>query len=188
MTIATNILRSEHCEMECILNALSRVVDKSARDGKEPDFECLWLLLDWIESFPDTFHHPKEEDFLFPILAERNPEAGDLIDDLREEHVKGIAMMDDLRRNLEAYRRDLAAGPRFWEVAKAYVAMERRHIRTEEQWLLPLALRSLADADWVSANRAFLDNVNPLLGRERRLKFDEFFVRILHRVSDNLAA
>ena len=104
MTIANNIIRSEHCEMDCVLTGFSRLARDLETKLHRVDRDLLWLLLDWIEAFPPTFHHPKEEQYLFPAVIARCPEAVGLVEQLIEEHGQGIELMIELRQPCSRFK------------------------------------------------------------------------------------
>ena len=67
MTLAYRIIRSEHYEIDLVMRCLHNLSTALHRETWEPDFDLLHLILDYAESFPATFHHPKEEEYLFKI-------------------------------------------------------------------------------------------------------------------------
>lgn len=187
MSIASNIIRSEHCEMECVLAGLARVARELLFNTYKPDSGLLWSLLDWVEAFPDTFHHPKEEDLLFPAVISRCPAAVSLVDRLIEEHARGVELMAQLRRSLETDGGGEMDRQAFFDAAMAYVKLERDHIRMEDQSLLPLAARHLTEEDWARIASGFTRNANPLLTAQRRTQFNDLFVQILRSLSREFA-
>ena len=187
MSIASNIIRSEHCEMECVLAGLERVARELRFNSHKPESGVLWSLLDWVEAFPDTFHHPKEEELLFPAVISRCPAAISLVDRLIDEHARGVELMTELRRSLEIGGGDSMDVGAFFEAAIAYVKLERDHIRMEDQGLLPLAARHLTKEDWARIESGFTRNANPLLTARRRGQFNDLFVQILQSLSREFA-
>lgn len=183
MPLAHRIIRSEHFELNLVLACLQQLVQEA---GRQPDFEVLYLILDYIEGFPETFHHPKEEAHLFAAVRRRKPDAGPLIDRLCDEHAQGVELMTELREALNAYAGDPAAAGRFHEAAMRYVALERAHMRCEEQEILPLALEVLTREDWQEIAAAFLSNQHPLLNPKRQRQFDKLFGTILRLVPGGL--
>ena len=157
---------------------------EALREGsRKPDFEILDAILNYLEGFPDTYHHPKEEEFLFKALRQRRPAAAPVLDKLHEEHAEGVTLAAELRAALEAYRRDLSTSQRFSSAAEAYVDFERNHMVHEEQEILPLAQGALNDEDWEEINAAFALNHDPMgeqmFGVAREKKFDALLATIL---------
>jgi hemerythrin-like domain-containing protein len=187
MTQAYRIIRSEHFELGLVLTCLQHLVDALEEDDWKPDFDLLFLILDYIESFPETFHHPKEETYLFTAIRRRRPEAGRTLDQLCDEHATGVALMTDLRTALTAFMTDPTAREHFRATATSYVAAERRHIEREEQMILPIALEVLSEDDWREIDAAFAQNEHPLLNPARRAQFDRLFGLILKLVPGDIA-
>ena len=183
MPLAYRVIRSEHFELNLVLACLQQLTQDESR---QPDFDILYLILDYIEGFPETFHHPKEEAYLFEAVRRRKPEAGPLIDRLCDEHAQGVELMTELRESLAAYVNDPGAGGRFNEAAMRYVALERAHMQCEEQEILPLALEVLTKEDWQEIAAAFLSNQHPLLNPTRQRQFDKLFGMILRVVPGGL--
>ena len=51
-----------------------------------PNFELLGAMIYYIDAFPERFHHPKEDEYLFRLLRVRHPDAAPLLDRLNIEH------------------------------------------------------------------------------------------------------
>ncbi len=183
MTQALDTIRCEHESLAKVLMCLRHLAEALQEGSRKPDFEILFAILDYLEGFPDTYHHPKEEEFLFKALRQRRPAAAPLLDKLHEEHAEGVALAAELRAALEAYRRDPSASHRFSSAAETYVDFERKHMDHEEREILPLALEALNDEDWQEINAAFALNHDPIgeqmFGVAREKKFDALLATIL---------
>jgi hemerythrin-like domain-containing protein len=129
MKPATQTLREEH---RVILRALALVEVAAARlSGGRALPEGWWEgLLEWLRAFADRNHHAKEEEYLFPALAQGGvPAAGGPVGVMLEEHTEGRALI-----------RAMAEGhvDRRMEAARRYVHLLRDHIDKENGVLLPL--------------------------------------------------
>ncbi len=182
MTLAYRTIRSEHFEMDLVMRCLGRLAEALRSGTWEPDFDLLFLMLDYIESFPATCHHPKEEDYLFKALRERAPDIHPVLDRLCAQHADGLDHITTLRRTLVAYRDDPEAIGGFCDAATAFARHERDHIKLEERRILPLSLQVLEKEDWQTIDAAFEQNESPLLSPERRAEFDKLFALILRMV------
>lgn len=182
MTRAHQIIRSEHFEINLVLTCLKRLVEAARRGTWAPDVDLFFLILHYIEAFPETIHHPKEEEYLFTAVRGRCPDAGPTIDRLCDEHAEGLDLVTELRASLEAFRRRETARDRFYGAASAFIEAETKHILTEERTILPLSLRVLTAEDWHRIDEAFSQNESPLFGTRRRAEFDKLFGLILRSV------
>ncbi len=102
---AIQIIRDEHLAIAAVVYSLRQLVRHIRDDGRAPDFRLLHAMFDYIVEYPDRWHHPKENDYLFAALRKRNPKAGALIDELEAEHVAGDALIEDLKTGLTRFER-----------------------------------------------------------------------------------
>src|SRR3546814_20251238 len=79
------------------------VINDLQNHGGRVDFRVLHAMLDYIDRYPDRFHHPKEDQYLFRLLRLRAPDAAGLLDSLEAEHRKNIDLMSDLRCALQHF-------------------------------------------------------------------------------------
>ncbi len=179
MVQALAIIQNEHRGMASVLSCLVNLVRDVETRGLEPDFELLHAIVDYVGSFLDRFHHPKEDRYLFRALAVRHPQAGELIDELQEEHLAGAVLGRELAAALHAY--EAAGAPafaRFREAVEAYRDFQQAHIGKEEHEVIPLARRYLAPEDWRAIDEAFLANDDPLFGDRPAAEYRRLFSAI----------
>ncbi len=176
---AIRTIKDEHLAIAAVLYSLRYLVGQ-VRSGAEPNFPLLRAILDYIVSYPDRWHHPKEDKYLFAAVRRRTREADAVISQLEREHAQGAPMIAELTRKLMAYQAgDVAEGESFNELASRYAIFEWQHLRTEEEILLPIAERVLTPADWVEIDTAFRENDNPLFGIKPREEAETLYQRIM---------
>lgn len=158
------IIKDEHLAISAVLYTLRYLV-REMRAGATPDFTLLKAILDYIVSYPDRWHHPKEDEYLFAAVKRRTHEADALIARLEREHKLGYPMIEHLKEKLIAFRNgDEGADQAFFDLAERYVGFEWAHLHAEEDLLLPLAERVLKAEDWTTIEAAFRTHDNPLFG------------------------
>jgi len=149
--------------------------------GAEPSFEALGAMIYYIDAFPERFHHPKEDGYLFRVLRARYPQAGSLIDRLEDEHRMGAHKIRTLEQALARYQ---SGGSReFTQFAAAvddYAEFHWKHMRAEESELMPLAKEQLTAEDWAEIDAAFVGNADPLVGMEAGKEYRALFTRIVN--------
>jgi hemerythrin-like domain-containing protein len=158
-----------------------RTLARDARDrGRAPDYELFTLILDYIEGFSDRLHHPKEDEYLFAALRRRGAAANEALDVLERDHARGDELTRDLRYFLSRCRVGGAgAVEAFAAAVEEYVDFYWRHMRLEEDVVLPLAERTLTEADWQPIDAAFRANEDPLFGARPREEFQKLFQLIV---------
>jgi len=149
--------------------------------GSKPNFELFGAMIYYIDAFPERFHHPKEDEYLFRLLRLRHPDAAPLLDRLQTEHRAGAEKIRTLEQALARYQqggdREFS---RFLAAVEEYAAFHWDHMRAEENEVLPLADKYLSAGDWEAIDAAFLGHADPLLGAEAGAKYDALFTRIVN--------
>lgn len=130
MKLPSQTLQEEH---RVILRALVLIEVAAPRLSRGRALPAGWWegLLEWLRAFADRNHHAKEEEYLFPALAQGGvPVAGGPMGVMLEEHTEGRALV-----------RAMAEGQvdRRTEAARRYVHLLRDHIDKENGVLLPLS-------------------------------------------------
>jgi hemerythrin-like domain-containing protein len=173
-------IRDEHRSISAVLHALKQLA-RDAQDARvKPEFPVFHAMLRYIDEFPEELHHPKEDKFLFPPVAARALGAQALIDGLRQEHEEGKRLIRELERSLVLFEDAWPAGAaEFLLTVDAYADFHWKHMRKEEQELLPLAEKYLSAEDWREIDRAFDENLDPIAG-VREKDFRALFTKIVN--------
>jgi len=178
MKDAISILKSEHRSISAVLHGLKELA-RMAQDAKvRPRFQVLRSMLRYMDEYPERLHHPKEDEHLFARLVARAPETRLLVEELQAEHEEGARLIRELERALLFFEEGWPAGAReFQQAVDAYAEFHWKHMRKEEQTLLPLAERHLTAQDWKAIDQAFAANRDPMAGLQER-DFEKLFSRI----------
>ena len=175
MHAAVAVITQEHRSIAAVISALQYLARDVARGG-EPDYEVLTVILDYIETFPDRLHHPKEDRYLFSALRLRSAAAAHLLDDLEDDHRRGDELTRELRYLLVRCRVDGAGAKQAFAAAvERYASFHWTHMRREEDVVIPLALEHLSVADWTAIDAAFSVNDDPVPGLAPRAEFEALF-------------
>ncbi|NMG66595.1 hypothetical protein GPA19_16755 [Azoarcus indigens] len=176
---AIQIIKDEHLAISAVLYSLRYLV-KEMRKGSAPNFPLLKAILDYIVSYPDRWHHPKEDKYLFAAVRRRTREADKLIERLEREHSLGYPMVEELKRDLIAFQNgETEARERFFATADRYAELEWEHLHTEEEVFMPIAERVLTAEDWAEIHTAFRENDNPLFGIKPKEEAESLYQKIL---------
>jgi branched-chain amino acid transport system ATP-binding protein len=178
---AIRIIHDEHRSLAAVLHGMLYLVHQIRDRGATPDFGVLGAMIYYIDAFPERFHHPKEDQYLFRLLRIRHPEAAPLLDRLKTEHRAGAEKIRTLEQALARYQQGGASEfPDFLSAVEAYAEFHWDHMRTEEKEVLPLAEKHLGAGDWEAIDAAFLGHTDPMLGLEAGAQYDALFSRIVN--------
>lgn len=169
------IIQTEHQNLRAVLHSLEQLVEM-IEQGRKPQFAPFHGLLTYIDRFLDRYHHPKENDYLFPTLLKRVPSSDALIKELGKQHGQGDRMFVEVLKQLSAYE---FSGdneyPAFKGLLLEYTQFQREHADLEEKEILPLARSSLEASDWQRIDAAFGENRDPMFTPEWNTEFSLLF-------------
>ncbi len=144
---ALEVLRREHRQMGKLLDLLERQINLVVQDC-EPDYELLLGIAGYFRSFPDLYHHPKE-DLIVRRLTMRNPMRAKPLLDLEAEHEEGSRKLARFSRALVDFIVEPALGrDRFIDMSQSFLTNERGHIAWERQNFFDAVEANLAAEDW----------------------------------------
>jgi branched-chain amino acid transport system ATP-binding protein len=174
---ALRVISEDHRNLWRIAATIDIVADEM-EGGSKVDPAFFNSVFDYIEQFMDACHHTKEDDYLFPVLRARSPEAAAVLDRLQAEHRNGPEILKSLRVKLAATAAGSLGNADFAAALRIYTQSLKSHISTEEKDAMPLARELLSADDWAGIDRAFLDSEDPLFGEKAKAEFRELYHRI----------
>ena len=180
MSTALATIREEHRTISAILHGMEYLVREIRTKRKKIDPRVFHAMIYYLDSFSERMHHPKEDQYLFGILRQRNANAAQLIDQLEREHAGGAEVLRRLAQAMIRYEEGGAKEfPTFEREVSSFVEGYRNHMRKEEEELFPIALGVFTPLDWVMIDEAFRENRDPLAAARDEKDFDELFNRIV---------
>jgi len=180
MQQALRIIHDEHRSISAVLSGLKSLA-QMARDSKlRPVFDVYRAMIYYIDVFPERMHHPKEDQYLFARLLQRDPSTRALVEGLKAEHVAGGQLVRDLEQALLAYEQTWPEGAeKFGAAVENYSQFHWKHMGKEENELLPLAQKALTAEDWDAIETAFAAHEDPIAD-QREKDFDNLYQRIVN--------
>jgi hemerythrin-like domain-containing protein len=180
---AIAIIRQEHRSLGYLVHTLQRVLRDVNAHKADADFSLIATMLYYIEAFPDSCHHPKEEEHLFKRLRARTHVANDVLDRLQEQHIVFSTMIVSVGQAFVHWQGGAPNGIQPLSLAvTAYAELLWDHIECEENEVLTVARAYLTPDDWRALDDAFSANDDPLFGLHIR---DEF-VKLKYRIANDL--
>jgi hemerythrin-like domain-containing protein len=177
---AIEIIHDEHRSMAAVLHGMLFLIREIRLRNTPAPFDVLGAMIHYIDAFPERFHHPKEDAYLFKRLVERLPGTAADVERVASEHRRGAEMIRTLEHALFAYQHGgNAEFSKFAEAAAAYAAFHWEHMRFEEDVLIPMARTHLKPEDWDAIDSAFLGHADPLFGTKAKDDYDALFRRIV---------
>ncbi len=168
-------LEADHRNFAGLLKILDGELGRIAA-VEEPDYPLMSLVLEYLLTYPDQVHHPKE-DLIYQILLRKFPELRDSLEDLEQDH----ATLADLTRAFATTLRDVASGePVMRETlvaaGRTFVDTYRDHMLSENVGVFKLARQHLPAIDLDRLMEEFVLDADPLRGAAPR------FARLLEDI------
>lgn len=174
MTTIMEALRLEHANVAKLLNLLEAQLDK----GTAADLELVHAIGDYLNTYPNQFHHPKE-DLIYHALLAAEPEVGAPLDDLESEHVELSERAEELAFAINSIQSgETPWGEWFTDLAMRFIEFYRQHMAKEETSYFPEAERIL-DAETFAHLESQVVATDPLFSHhdDHRLAFLRHHVR-----------
>ena len=147
METATKNLEFDHENILRLIAVMGKMVE-----SKNPDVVHLETAVDLIKHYADGFHHAKEENLLFPMMAKRgfSFEQGPIAVMLHD-HVEGRGYVKAMTEHIELYKNGKkdALKPIF-ENMHLYAELLQGHIYKENNILFKMADHALSESDQAS--------------------------------------
>ena len=176
---ALTTIQSEHRNLAEVLRILEQAAGQLSTGASPELLGRIGAALEYIAAFPDRFHHPKEEEYLFAALRRATHEGDAVLHQLEEEHNRGRTVRANLQAQFDRIRQgDGKLVEQFVAEVRGYVDYQSAHMRVEEQIVLPLAARTIAQDDWHGIAAAFLDDRDERFGRDARGEFAKLLMRV----------
>lgn len=153
MTAILDSLKAEHVKFARYLDLFEAEVAKYEA-GDSPDYEFIDLLVTYFTSFPDEWHH-KKEDHVYDALTAKSAGAATGLYDLRAEHERLSGGVRAFAERIEQLKLggDLPAETLIKD-GQRYAAQLRGHMAREDEAFLPAAEAELSAAEWEAIARA----------------------------------
>jgi hemerythrin-like domain-containing protein len=171
------VWHGEHMRFSRLLDFLEQQMT-APHAGGHPNYELMRDVVHYLHHFADRIHHPRE-DIAFARLAQRDPEFKPYVHHLSQQH-RAIAeageallrQLDDIQQNNMIKRALVEAAVEF------YLGYFRHHLATEENKVLPHALKVLTPEDWAAVATAIPGLPDPLFGDDVAARYQKLYGQV----------
>lgn len=176
-------LGQDHLRLAQLLDLFSALLDRF-HAGQAPDYDLFCEMLEYLDSYADTIHHPTE-DLIFRRTLEKGAEKRDVFDVLMRQHSVVIQMNQRFRRSLdgivygEVLRRDEVETQ-----GRAFVTTMREHMMLEDAEAFPIALAWLDGSDLDALEAQAPRAADPIFGNPDPQRFRALFKHLSEQAQD----
>lgn len=179
---ATEELEHEHRIIQQVVGGMAVLVEK-LESGTEVDHAVFTDLSEFLQTFGDTCHHGKEEDYLFKLLEKKGvPVSGCPLAVLVHDHEKGRKLMADLKRDIALYERIPSEGRQgLIATLRKLIELYPSHIWKEDYLLFPMAEKLLSESEQKELSAQFAKH-EAQIGTDVHHGFEQLAGRILEMI------
>jgi hemerythrin-like domain-containing protein len=160
--LAVDVIRLDHKRLAAVTAAMLDFVRMLGGDGTAPDPILLRAMLYYIREYPEQFHHPMEDRYLFAALRSRTDDFDEVLDELQCEHIEGDVRLRNLEHALTRFElKGEAALLGLRTLMEKYVNFCANHRRVEDTVIIPAAQRFLSESDWVRIDAIVENRLDP---------------------------
>jgi hemerythrin-like domain-containing protein len=155
-------LNDDHFHIATVLNALDKIF-KNFPD-EDIDWTIVSDILGYLQEYPDTVHHPLEDQMFDRVLDKGlTPAERELVHFNLAQHAEIISATVQLDQDVAQILNDIVVPiEQVLEHFDRYLELQRLHMRNENTHLFPLAERLLAESDWRDVEAEYASHVDPL--------------------------
>ena len=167
-------LRLDHRNMDVLLQLLDR--ESNQIYAAEPvDFERMRDVMLYMTTYPDTVHHPKEDELYAELRAVR-PDLSQGMSRITKEHHDIAQQGQSVREMIDAILSgDLVKRNTVVRDTLRYVTSLRAHMHWEESDLFRRIDKMVSDGHEFSERATIISRVDPVFGKSVEKKFSKLF-------------
>ncbi len=182
MSSPMEMLEQEHQLISHVVRA-AQILAAQIEAGKAVNDDFLREIVEFMRLFVGKYHHHKEEQLLFPLLAENGvPIQGCPIGALQAEHLSGQAFVQGLANAIKAAEQNTAfARENKVENLRGIAGLYPGHIWKEDYLLFPMTGKVLSTTQLHGLQMEFA-KVERAVGEEVHDRLEQFARRIEERL------
>jgi hemerythrin-like domain-containing protein len=139
-------LRAEHRHIATVMQLFADQL-KAIESGELVDTHVVYEIMDYMVSWPDRYHHPRE-DLIYGRVTELDATAADEVDSLQRDHDSTATRGREVLQDIEHWREGEISGAAVVKSGRAYIDHMYEHMNIEEKVVFPHIESVLTIQDW----------------------------------------
>jgi hemerythrin-like domain-containing protein len=139
-------LRAEHRHIATVMQLFADQL-KAIEEGQLVDTHVVYEIMDYMVSWPDRFHHPRE-DLIYGRVAEIDSKTADEVDTLQRDHDRTAVMGRQVLQDINRWREGDVSGAAVVKSGRQYIDHTYEHMNLEEKLVFPHIESVLSLQDW----------------------------------------
>jgi len=177
MTIL-NELHQDHINLNKMLKIL-RLKVKKLRAGDHPNFNLMADVIDYISTYADGYHHPRE-DSIYRHFQGRSQELDQQLQNCEAAHQSMKTTCHELADLIDGILHDAVVPmDEFTDKLEAFLDEQVEHLNMEEGAIFPQLQGVANDQDWVQLIDELPSSDDPLFGEKQAAKYSELYRELI---------
>ena len=139
-------LRAEHRHIATVMQLFSDQLQR-IEAGESVDAHVVFEVMDYMATWPDRYHHPRE-DLIYSRVAELDKKAAEDVDTLQRDHDFTARRGQELLKDIERWREGEVKGAALARAGREYIGHMYEHMNVEEKVVFPHIESVLSLEDW----------------------------------------
>lgn len=175
-------LHQDHINLSRLLEILDRKVDR-LRAGSHPDFSLMSEVVNYVGSYADQHHHPRE-DKMYDFFRGRDADLDQAMERCEEDHRILKQLSTHLDESIDGILNDVVMPmDRFTDQLEEFVLAEKRHLDFEEQAIFAPLKRLATEADWQQLAEQLPQPEDPLFGDKQAEQYRSLYKALMEDMS-----
>ena len=173
-------LHTDHYHLQRLLDCFSYEIDCYDFDSKRSaDLDIILSALDYIQTYPDKWHHPTE-DIIFSRLLKKRVKESPLIEQLQDEHQDIIEATEKIQELFNSVAEDcIVSADELLTRSRNYVKLQKRHLEKENEHVYPLMDSMFNENEWREIEKEIQTQNDPLFNNPSKKGYDHLYRYIL---------
>ena len=164
-------LYAEHRHIANVMRLFTEQLD-AIEAGALVDTHVVYEIMDYMVTWPDRFHHPRE-DLIYGRVAELDAAIADNVDSLQRDHDYMAKAGQEVLRNIQLWGDGELTGGLLVKGGRGYVQHMYEHMNSEEKLVFPQIEGVLSAGDWAELEQddRLRPVVDPVFGQRVQREF-----------------
>ena len=173
-------LHQDHVNLHKLLMLFQESISH-IREGEPPNIPLINDVVNYISSYADGYHHPKE-DRMYNHFRKRLPLLDQLLAICEDEHVMLKNCTDDFLTVIDEVLNDTVISMHsLSDVMEDYLAKQLNHLNFEEGEIFPLIKEQATSKDWKLLSASLSQRVDPIFGEKHAEEYISLYRELSER-------
>lgn len=178
MTVLTE-LHQDHVNLNKLLAVLQNKLER-LRQGEMPNFILLADAVDYISSYADAYHHPREDEMYAYFSDLEEPELQAAIRRCSEDHQSLKRQSNELLEAVDSILHDAVVPmDQFTARLDSFLEHQIEHLNLEEGTIFPLLDDIATEAQWQALEKRLPVQDDPLFGEQQKERYLALYTELL---------